>query len=156
MVSIFFYFRNKVLLFIFFFLVMATPAAYGSSPEAYGSSQTGGQIRAAAASPHNDHSNAGSLTHWTRPGIKPTLSWRLVRFITYWATTGTPCSFSLLMFLFFSWHPFPPNSNSFRGDLLAVNFLGFYLHLNVFILPSFLKDIFTGYRNSLLTVLSVF
>ena len=27
------------------------------------------------------HSNAGSLTHWTRPGIKPASSWILVRFI---------------------------------------------------------------------------
>ena len=30
------------------------------------------------------------LTHWMRPGIKPTASWILVRFLTCWATTGTP------------------------------------------------------------------
>ena len=28
------------------------------------------------------HSNAGFLTHWARPGIKPTSSWILVGFIT--------------------------------------------------------------------------
>ena len=28
------------------------------------------------------HSNAGSLTHWVRPGIEPTSSWVLVGFIT--------------------------------------------------------------------------
>ena len=28
------------------------------------------------------HSNAGSLTHWARPGIKPESSWILVRFVT--------------------------------------------------------------------------
>ena len=36
------------------------------------------------------HSNAGSLTHWVRPGIKPSSSWIPVWFLTYWATTGTP------------------------------------------------------------------
>ena len=35
-------------------------------------------------------SNAGSLTQWPRPGIKPTTSWILVRFLIHWATTGTP------------------------------------------------------------------
>ena len=33
---------------------------------------------------------AGSLTHWERPGIEPTSSWILIRFLTCWATTGTP------------------------------------------------------------------
>ena len=30
--------------------------------------------------------NAGSLTHWVRPGIKPASSWILVRFLTHRAT----------------------------------------------------------------------
>ena len=34
--------------------------------------------------------NAVSLTHWVRPGIEPITSWILVRFVTCWATTGTP------------------------------------------------------------------
>ena len=28
------------------------------------------------------HGNAGSLIHWAKPGIKPTISWMLVRFIS--------------------------------------------------------------------------
>ena len=34
--------------------------------------------------------NARSLSHWVRPGMEPTSSGRLVRFVTCWATTGTP------------------------------------------------------------------
>ena len=30
------------------------------------------------------------LTQWARPGIKPTTSWMLVRFLTRWAMTGIP------------------------------------------------------------------
>ena len=40
-------------------------------------------------------SNAGSLTHWARPKIKPTSSWILVVFINCWATKGTPIFFLL-------------------------------------------------------------
>ena len=36
------------------------------------------------------HGNAGSLTHWARPGIVPASSWMLVKFVNHWATTGTP------------------------------------------------------------------
>ena len=36
------------------------------------------------------HGNAGSLTHWARPGIEPATSWFLVGFINHWATKGTP------------------------------------------------------------------
>ena len=36
------------------------------------------------------HSNARSLTHWTRPRIEPSTSWFLVRFINHCAMTGTP------------------------------------------------------------------
>ena len=41
------------------------------------------------------HGNARSLIHWARPGIEPTSSWILVRFLTHWVTTGTP-NFSFL------------------------------------------------------------
>ena len=30
------------------------------------------------------------LTHWVRPGIKPTSSWILVRFLTSWTKMGPP------------------------------------------------------------------
>ena len=34
--------------------------------------------------------NAGSLTHWARPGTKPATSWFLVGFVNHCTTTGTP------------------------------------------------------------------
>ena len=61
--------------FFFFCLFRVTPAAYGGS-------QARGQIGVAAASLCHSHSNAGSLTHWARPGIKPAFSWILVGFVT--------------------------------------------------------------------------
>ena len=36
--------------------------------------------------------NGWSLTYWARPGIEPTSSWILVRFVILWATRGTPTS----------------------------------------------------------------
>ena len=36
-------------------------------------------IWAMSATYTTDHGNVGSLTHWTRPGIKPASSWMLVR-----------------------------------------------------------------------------
>ena len=49
---------------------------------AHGASQTRGLIGAVVAGLCHSHSNDGSLTHWARPGIKPTTSWFLVRFIS--------------------------------------------------------------------------
>ena len=66
---------------------------------AYGSSQPGGWIKscspcwptpqpqqcsiwAVSVTYTTNHSNARSLTHWPREGIKPTSSWILVRFIS--------------------------------------------------------------------------
>ena len=75
-----------VCLFVFCFLFLFT-----ATTMVYGSSQKRGQIGAAAASLHHSHSNnrsepylwptttcsnTGSLTHWVRPGIQPTSSWR--------------------------------------------------------------------------------
>ena len=42
----------------------------------------GGWIGAAAASLHHSYSNTGSFTHWARPGIEPSSSWILVRFVS--------------------------------------------------------------------------
>ena len=47
-------------------------------------------IRATSATYTSAHSNARSLTHWVRPGIKPASSWIPVRSATHWATSGTP------------------------------------------------------------------
>ena len=73
--------------FFFFLLFRAVPVAYRSF-------QFGGQIRAPAAGLCHCNAgsnlrlqptpqlNAGSLTHWARPGIKPAASWILVRFVS--------------------------------------------------------------------------
>ena len=45
---------------------------------------------------HTAHTNARSLTHWARPGIKPASSWLLVRFVTaepQWELQGLPISY---------------------------------------------------------------
>ena len=46
-------------------------------------------IWAASATYTTAHSNARSLTHWARLGIKPESSWMLVGFANSWATSGT-------------------------------------------------------------------
>ena len=48
------------------------------------------QIRATSGTYATACGNVRSLTHWARPGIKPTSSWILVLFLTRWTTTGTP------------------------------------------------------------------
>ena len=84
------------LLFLFLLLCVYLFCFFRATPMAYGSSQARDQIRAVAASLHHSkhgiqamtttytttHGNARSLTHYVRPGIKPTSSWILVRFIT--------------------------------------------------------------------------
>ena len=50
---------------VFYFFLRAAPEAYGPIP----------QLTA--------HGNARSLTHWTKPGIKPVSSWILVGFIKH-------------------------------------------------------------------------
>ena len=63
---------------------------FRAAPMACGSSQSGGQSRAAAAGLYHSHGNTGSLTYWARPGIKPKSSWILAGFLNHWATTRTP------------------------------------------------------------------
>ena len=46
----------------------------------------------------HSHSNAGSLTHWERPGIEPASSMDTSRVHYYWATTGTPTFLFLTKF----------------------------------------------------------
>ena len=64
---------------IFLFLYLFVCLFFRATPVAYGSSQARGWNGAAAYSLY--HSNLGSLTHWTRPGIEPTFSWIVVRFV---------------------------------------------------------------------------
>ena len=84
--SLFFICEAESNWFLFFVFFRAIPTAYGSS-------QARSRIRAVAAGLHHSHSNArselclrhsnaGSLTHWVRPGFKPASSWILVRFVS--------------------------------------------------------------------------
>ena len=81
---------------LFFFFLVFCP--FRATPAAYGGSQGRGLIRAVAAGLHQSrsnatsraasaayttaHGNAGSLTHWARPGIEPATSQLLVRFVS--------------------------------------------------------------------------
>ena len=49
-------------------------------------------IWAASVTYTTAHDNAGSLTHWARPGIRPASLWILVGSINHWATMRTPRS----------------------------------------------------------------
>ena len=72
------------------------------------------------------HSNAGFLTHWGRPGIKPESSWILVRFINHWATMGTPrCSYlnvKNLWICYLSWQ----REIKVAGGITVVKICGLY------------------------------
>ena len=85
-------FLSRYSFVLFYFCFCFSRAARGT----YGSSQGRGWIRATSSSHSHSHrntramsvtnttahSNAGSLTHWMRPGIKPSSSWILIRFVT--------------------------------------------------------------------------
>ena len=71
-----------------------------------------------------DHGNAGSLTHWARPGMEAMSSWILVRFVNHWATTGTLAWFVCLfvyvcMYLLFRAVPAAYGSSQARGPIRA-------------------------------------
>ena len=58
-----------------FFFGFCLLSFFLAAPVAYGGSQARGQIGAIAAGLHHSHSNARSLTHGVRPGIRPEFSW---------------------------------------------------------------------------------
>ena len=64
---------------LFFFFVFCP---FRAAPTAYVGSQARGPMVAIAGSLRHSHGNAGSLTHWARPGIEPATSWFLVGFIS--------------------------------------------------------------------------
>ena len=112
-----------------------------TDPTAYGNSQARDQIRAEVASLHHSHSNArsemrlrsmpqlmatpGTLTNQARPGIEPTSPWVLVRFLTSWATTGTPLS----LFIF-------KQFIQVLGTCLIPNII-LYIKINIFLRDTF-------------------
>ena len=72
------YIGGSTFWFCFYFILFYFILFVFLGPHPYGSSQARGQIGAAAAGLHHSHSNARSLTHCMRPGIKPASSWVLV------------------------------------------------------------------------------
>ena len=89
-----------------FFFLGATLVACGSSQSRWRNQSCSCQprpkpceIQAASATHTTAHSNVESLTHWMRPGFKPTSSRILVRLLTCWATMGTPCPLFCCYFL---------------------------------------------------------
>ena len=87
-------FCGVLLLMLFYFYLFA----FQARPNGIWKFQARGQTGATAASLHHSHGNMGwelclqstpqlmamvdLQTHWVRPGIKPTSSWILVRFIS--------------------------------------------------------------------------
>ena len=63
----------------FFFSFLFLFCLFRAAPVSYGGSQARVLIGAIAAGLYHSHSNAGSLTHWMRPGVEPASSWILVR-----------------------------------------------------------------------------
>ena len=80
------FFHYFILIFLLF---RATSVAYGGS-------QARGQIGAMAAGLHHTHSNAGSLTHWMRPGIEPETPWLLVGFVSAVPQGALPVIFKVV------------------------------------------------------------
>ena len=101
-------YSNALNLFFFlFFLVMAAPAAYGSS-QARGRIEAATVAYATAMATMDSScicclhcSNTRSLTHWARPGIEPTSSWTVclvLNQLNQWELHG-------FFFFFLRWVP---------------------------------------------------
>ena len=71
--------KHLVKLYTFFFLSFCL---FRAAPSANGGSQAREPVGATAARLHHSHSNTGSLTHWSRPGIEPATSWFVVGFVS--------------------------------------------------------------------------
>ena len=121
--TIFFYKGAFFLLFPFFFFFFF--GLFRAAPVAYASSQARSQIGAGAAG--LCHSHTRSLTHWVRPGIKPTSLWILVRFITTeppWELQGHTYlnTKAIVFFLLLLWLFLLPPLTGFHGYLLCYEF----------------------------------
>ena len=64
------------------FFLRATPMTYGGSQaRGWSGAVVAGRIRATSVTCTTAQGNAGSLTHWARPGMGPASSWIPVRFV---------------------------------------------------------------------------
>ena len=105
--------------FFVFFLLKRPHLKYMEVP------RLGVELELSASLCHS-HSNAGSLTHWARPGNEHVSSWILVMFIN-------PKPQQELLFPYSSsiyFHFFPPSLDSCHSDvstsILSISFLYFY------------------------------
>ena len=85
-------------------------------------------IGAASVTYTTAHDNTESLTHWARPGIKPSTSWFPVRFVNHWATMATPTSVLYLLRMLVLFYMFYKSKAS-------------YIYLCLFILGLYLENI---------------
>ena len=76
--------RNFIFYFLLFFLFLGAHPWHTEFPRLGVKSEL--QLPAYTTT----HAKARSLTHWVRPGIKPTTSRILVRVVTCWAAMGLP------------------------------------------------------------------
>ena len=89
-----------------FFLFRVAPAAYGSALPAMPQPQQL-RLQATPATYTTAHGNAGSLTHWARPGIEPASSQTLIRFIStepQWKLPFDVVFSSFCALTLFLWH----------------------------------------------------
>ena len=91
----------KVCCFLFVCLFVLSFCLSRAAPAAYGGSQARGRIRAVANGLCHSHGNAGSLTHWVRPGINPETSWFLVGFVSTGPQRELPVCLRLTLYIFF-------------------------------------------------------
>ena len=83
------HFTAFIIFLLLFCLFRAAPTAYGGSQarDPIGATAAGLQPQqrqspAVSVTSTTAHSNSGSLTHWSRPGIEPAASWFLVGFVS--------------------------------------------------------------------------
>ena len=92
--------KASVLVLFFVFRVVAFSFFLGPNRLHMEVPRLEGCIGATGAGLHYSHSNAGSLTHWARLGIRLAPSWILVGLVTCWAATGAPQVFLFLYIIF--------------------------------------------------------
>ena len=151
----------ETLLLLLFCLFRAAPVAYGSS-------QGRVQIWTIAAGLCHSHGKVeselhlrptpqlmatpGSLTHWARPGIKPTSSWTLVRFVTTEPQCELPATLLLCPFWklrelkFRAWQKAEleskPRSLVWKLRVFSLHYMVQVYHISLWPIPSKMQHAF--------------